>query len=172
MKTLFEFGNKSKRFLRTMTELQPSAEAEVRGGPGHPSVRGTVAFFKANDGVLVAAEFTGLPKGTGKCDAPVLGFHIHSGEKCSGSASDPFADAGPHYNPSDCPHPRHAGDLPPLFSNDGFAWLAFFTNRFSVEEIIGKTVIVHDSPDDFTSQPSGNSGAKIACGVIRRKFRG
>lgn len=79
---------------------------------------------------------------------------------------DPFADAMSHYNPNDCEHPHHAGDLPPLFGNDGFALLLFLTSRFSVDEIIGKTVIIHDQPDDFTTQPSGNSGTKIACGVI------
>jgi len=168
--TLFEFGNKSKRFLRALMEQQPAAEASIRGDSMHPSIRGTVSFYRANDGVLVAAEIAGLPKGTGTCDAPVLGFHIHSAGKCSGNTSDPFADAGPHYNPHDCPHPQHAGDLPPLFSNDGFSWLVFYTNRFKVEEIIGRSVIVHDSPDDFTSQPAGNSGKKIACGVIQRSF--
>ena len=63
----------------------------------------------------------------------------------------------------------HAGDMPPLFGTDRFAFSAFLTDRFSAEEGIGKTVIIHDSPDDFTTQPSGNSGVKIACGVIRRK---
>ena len=45
--------------------------------------------------------------------------------------------------------------------------MTFLTNRFRVEEILGKTVIIHDSPDDFTSQPAGNAGKKIACGMIR-----
>jgi Cu-Zn family superoxide dismutase len=167
---LFEFGNKSKRFLRILTEQQPVAEAEIRGGSRHPSVRGTASFYRAGDGVLVAAELAGLPRGSGACDAPVLGFHIHSEGKCSGDASDPFADAGAHYNPGNCPHPHHAGDLPPLFSNGGFAWFVFYTERFRAEDIVGKSVIVHDSPDDFRSQPAGDSGARIACGVIRRNF--
>ncbi len=73
-----------------------------------------------------------------------------------------------HYNPGGCEHPRHAGDLPPLFGNDGAAVSLFLTSRFSVEDVIGKTVIIHDSPDDFTTGPSGNAGEKIACGVIRK----
>ena len=72
-----------------------------------------------------------------------------------------------HYNPKDCPHPYHAGDMPPLFGNNGEAFMAFMTDRFTVEEIIGKTVIIHSNPDDFTTQPGGNSGEKIACGKIK-----
>lgn len=60
----------------------------------------------------------------------------------------------------------NAGDLPPLFENNGLAVSVFLTNRFSVNQIIGKTIIIHDKPDDFTTDPSGNSGTKIACGVI------
>ena len=62
----------------------------------------------------------------------------------------------------------HAGDLPPLFGNHGFAFAVFLTDRFSVREVLGKTVIVHLKPDDFTTQPSGSAGEKIACGEIRK----
>ena len=67
-------------------------------------------------------------------------------------------------------HPYHAGDLPPLFGSGGVAVSVFLTDRFHLEDIIGKTVIIHSSPDDFTTQPSGNAGAKIACGEIKRAF--
>ena len=56
--------------------------------------------------------------------------------------------------------------MPPLFINDGYAFMIFLTDRFKVDEIIGRTVIIHSMPDDFTTQPSGNSGMKIACGVV------
>lgn len=75
-----------------------------------------------------------------------------------------------HFNPSGMSHPFHAGDFPPLLSNQGYAWTAFFDRRFTLEEIIGKTVVIHAHADDFTSQPSGNSGNPIACGEIRRTF--
>jgi len=71
-----------------------------------------------------------------------------------------------HYNPDNLPHPYHSGDMPPLFGNDGTAFSVFLTNRFKIDEIIGRTVVIHAQPDDFTSQPSGNSGEKIACGII------
>lgn len=96
-------------------------------------------------------------------------WQIHSGEQCTGDAADPFAAALGHYDPDGCPHPEHAGDLPPLFSTRGYAFQVFLTDRFSLHEIVGRTVIIHSSPDDFTSQPSGNAGTKIACGRIRTR---
>jgi copper/zinc superoxide dismutase (SODC) len=110
----------------------------------------------------------GLPLAGGPCGGRIFGFHIHEGGACSGNSNDWFADTLAHYNPGKCEHPYHAGDLPPLFGNNGFALALFLTNRFRVEEIIGRTVIIHDRPDDFTTQPSGNSGVKIACGEIKR----
>ena len=58
------------------------------------------------------------------------------------------------------------GDLPPLLSDKGTAWMMVYTTRFFPEEVVGKTVVIHDMPDDFRTQPSGNSGEKIACGQI------
>ena len=49
----------------------------------------------------------------------------------------------------------------------GYAWLSFYDKRFTIKDILGRSVVVHSGADDFHSQPSGNSGAKIACGVIR-----
>ena len=100
------------------------------------------------------------------CGQRIFGFHIHEGTRCSGTSVDHFADAGSHYNPSNCPHPMHAGDLPPLFVNNGRAWFATITPQFTVSDVIGHTVIVHSDPDDFHTR--GNSGEKIACGMIKR----
>ncbi len=58
------------------------------------------------------------------------------------------------------------GDLPPLFENNGYAYMSVLINKFKIKDIIGRVVIIHDMPDDFNSQPSGNSGKKIACGKI------
>lgn len=143
----------------------PDAQAKIQGGPKHPDISGYVSFYQLQSGVLVMAEVFNLPKG-GECNSGIFGFHIHEGESCTGNESDPFADAKTHYNPYDCPHPYHAGDLPPLFGNHGYAYMTVLTDRFAAREIIGKTVIIHDRPDDFTTQPAGNSGNKIACGVI------
>lgn len=150
----------------SMLRQPPQALAVIRGSAAYPNIQGTVLFYQLTGTVLVTAEVLGLPTAQGQCSNPVFGFHIHGGDDCSGNAEDFFANAGQHYNPHNCQHPYHAGDLPPLFGNGGYAFCSFVTNRFSVREIIDKTVIIHGSPDDFTSQPSGNAGEKIACGKI------
>ena len=91
-----------------------------------------------------------------------------SGISCTGNSEDEFADAQKHYNPKNCPHPYHFGDLPPLIENNGYSYMRVFINKFNVKDIIGKVIIIHEMPDDFTTQPSGNSGTKIACGKIRK----
>lgn len=78
----------------------------------------------------------------------------------------PFPNTGNHYNPGNVPHPEHAGDLPPLLSNNGYAWMTFYTGRINVEDVAGRSLVIHSMRDDFTSQPSGDSGDKIGCGVI------
>ena len=156
----------------------PDAMAIVRGSAEYSGINGFVRFYQTQCGVVVAAEIMGLPKNarevapvstTGEtgCQSPVFGFHIHENGQCSGTVSNPFADVGSHYNPESCEHPHHAGDMPPLFGNDGYALSVFLTDRFSVSDVIGRAVIIHRDPDDFTTQPSGNSGKMIACGEIR-----
>ena len=152
--------------LQNLLKRPPDAHAAVKGSPNFPNINGMVFFYQLSDGVLLIAQVHGLPHGPEVCSADVFGFHIHEGSSCTGNTEDPFASAGKHYNPNNCPHPAHAGDLPPLFGNQGYAFMMFITDRFLVNEVIGRTVIVHLSPDDFTTQPSGNSGTKIACGQI------
>ncbi len=144
---------------------RPQAIAMIKGSEEYSGISGTVRFYSTHLGVLVIADVGGLPGGSG-CEERIFGFHIHEGESCSGNGADPFANTLSHYDTHDCPHPYHAGDLPPLFSAGGYAFSAFLSDRFSIEEIVGKTVVIHDSPDDFTTQPSGNAGRKIACGEI------
>lgn len=151
----------------SLLRQKPQAMAQIKGSSSYPDINGEVYFYQTKFGVIAAAIVSGLPKGTNRCHKPVLGFHIHEGSSCSGNSSDPFSDTMTHYNPEKCPHPYHAGDMPPLFCSNGFAFSAFLTDRFSVKEIVGKTVIIHSAPDDFTTQPSGNSGTKIACGEIK-----
>ncbi len=152
--------------IENILRRPPDAQSFIKGSGGYPNIKGVVFFYQLDGGVLVMAEVRGLPHGAGKCPADVFAFHIHEGSDCSGSAGDPFSGAGGHYNPGGCAHPAHAGDLPPLFGNSGYAFAAVFTDRFSVSDVAGRTVIIHAAPDDFTSQPSGNSGEKIACGKI------
>lgn len=143
------------------------AYSHIKGGKNYPNIDGYVYFKETTDGVLLTAKIHGLPTSPDKCKGRFFGFHIHEGPSCTGNKDDEFANVGMHYNPTDCPHPFHVGDLPPLLENDGYAYMSVLLNKFKIEDIIGKTIIIHDKPDDFTSQPSGNSGNKIACGVIR-----
>jgi len=154
--------------LLSVLRGRPQAAASIMGSENYPGISGTVRFYQTRNGAIVLAELGGLPHAELPCQERIFGFHIHQGTNCGGNVDDAFADAMSHYDPYGCDHPHHAGDLPPLFGNDGFALSLFLTRRFSVDEVIGRTVIIHDRPDDFTTQPSGSSGTKIACGVIRR----
>lgn len=141
----------------------PNAVAVICGSNKYSDIKGKVVFYQLFDSVMVCAEIEGLPKRSN----PFFAFHIHEGTRCSGNQSDPFADAGSHYDPNSRPHPCHAGDMPPLFSAKGKAILIFLTDKFRVTEIFGKAVIIHSMPDNFTTQPSGNAGEKIACGIVK-----
>lgn len=144
-----------------------SAYAAVYGGGEYPEISGTVFFKQTSVGVLVIADIHGMPVRSQR-ENPFFAFHIHDGSECSGNKTDPFGNAGTHYNPFSVEHPCHAGDMPPLMSAGGKAYLSFITSRFCIGEIIGRTVVIHDMSDDFTSQPSGNAGKKIACGEIKK----
>lgn len=144
------------------------AKAIIKGGNKYPKINGTVTFKETKNGVLVSAKINGLPQSKDKCTGRFFGFHIHAGTNCTGNLSDEFANAKSHLNSTNCPHPFHVGDLPPLIENNGYAYMNVLINKFKISDILGKVVIIHDSPDDFTTQPSGNSGTKIACGEIKK----
>lgn len=146
---------------------RPAAVAHIKGDAEHLALRGTVSFFSHRNGVIVLAQLWGLPYDPAPCASNVFAMHIHAGGDCSGDVNTPFSGAGGHYAPNNCPHPAHAGDMPPLFGNSGYAWQGFYTERFTPGEIVGKTVILHGQRDDFTTQPAGDAGGRIGCGVIR-----
>lgn len=141
------------------------ATAKISGSEKYPDIYGIVCFKDSEMGVNVEAEVFNLPIGE-PCASGIFGFHIHEGTSCSGDEKDSLKDAKAHYNPKNCPHPYHAGDLPPLFASRGYAKMSLLTDRYTLDEIIGRTIIIHSMPDDFLSQPSGNAGEKIACGII------
>ena len=138
---------------------RPEAITKVLGGRAAPNLYGSVKFYQMSGGVLVVADISGLPKS----ETGIFAFHIHEGGSCEGEG---FPNTGSHFNPQNKKHPSHAGDLPPLFSCKGRAFSATLTDRFQIDQIIGKTVVIHAMPDDFMTQPSGNAGEKIACGII------
>lgn len=140
----------------------PDAVAQIIGGVEAPQLFGDVQFYQENECVRIVAMISGLPK---LSKTGFFGFHIHQGRSCSGIG---FSGTEGHYNPTEEMHPKHAGDLPPLLECKGQAYLSVKTDRFSVDEIIGRTVVIHSDSDDFYTQPAGNAGRKIACGLIRR----
>jgi len=162
---MYIWGDYMQNYTSVFTSY-PAAFAVINGRGKYSDVYARVNFYQKNDRVIVATWAEGLP--VTECGSGVFGFHIHSGVSCTGNEEDIYADALTHYNPKGCLHPYHAGDMPPLFGENGEAFSAFMTKRFTIDEIIGKTIIIHSSPDDFTTQPSGNSGEKIACGIIRK----
>lgn len=142
----------------SMLQSIPYAKAEIKGNATYPDIRGTVSFYEVYGGTIVVASVKNLPERN-----KFHGFHIHDGSTCK-----PMMEGG-HYNPTGQMHPMHVGDLPPLLSNDGMAYSAFYTNRFYPEDVVSKVVVMHANADDFTSQPSGNPGSIIACGEIKRR---
>lgn len=148
------------------------AIAYIQGGPLAPNINGVVLFQNVEGGTIVNVEVNGLPAYKPGTDttSPIgpHGFHIHINGTCEiGDVNEPFKAAGEHWNPDNQPHGNHAGDFPVLFSNDGYARMSFFTNRLKPRDVVGKAIIIHQNPDDYRSQPAGNAGKRLACGVIQ-----
>ncbi len=137
------------------------AATAVRGNSNAPGLHGCVWFCDISYGVHVRAKIFCLPKN----DTGFYGFHLHETGDCS---LPDFSGAGGHYNPGGLEHPLHAGDFPMLIADNRMqAELIFVTSRFRVEDILGRAVIIHLGRDDYTSQPSGDAGTRIGCGIIR-----
>lgn len=148
---------------------KPDAMATL--GPASGSqVGGNVSFRNIPGGIHLEIIATGLPPGA-------HGFHIHEVGDCS--AADASSAKG-HFNPGGAAHgnpttpaaEHHAGDMPNLVANaSGEARLAMDLHGLGVGagpgDIQGRAVVIHADPDDYKSQPAGNSGKRIACGVIK-----
>ncbi|WP_352420074.1 superoxide dismutase family protein [Proteiniborus sp.] len=151
------------------------AVAYIHGGPLAPQINGVVYFKEDDSGTEVKVKVSGLPKyepaRNGKQPIGPHGFHIHENGVCEvGDPNEPFKSSGEHWNPDNQSHGNHAGDFPVLFSNNGYAEMSFFTNRFRPRDVIGKSIIIHQNPDDYRSQPAGNAGKRLACGVIQPRY--
>lgn len=152
--------------------LPKVAIVKIKGGPQYPNIQGEVYFEEVLEGIMVYVHITGLPNyKPGNPPIGPHGFHIHENGDCTiGEDTSPFLAAGGHWNPLNTPHGNHPGDFPVLFSNNGIAYMSFFTNQFSIDQIIGKSIIIHENPDDYQTQPAGNAGKRIACGIIKPMF--
>jgi len=145
----------------------PSASAALKPTTGS-TVAGTVSFTRVGDKVQVAGEVSGLSPNTEH------GFHIHDKGDCS---SGDGMSAGGHFNPTGTAHgahtasEHHTGDLASLNSDaSGVARFSYISSSVSVDDgvtnVIGHGLIVHRDADDFKTQPTGNSGPRLACAVI------
>lgn len=150
---------------------KPSAVATAQLEPTRGNTaNGSVRFEQIGGKVRVSGTVRGLPPGA------QLGFHVHEKGDCS---SGDGMSAGGHFNPGGTPHgrhgagPHHAGDLPSLVVDAaGQARIDFVTSSISVgrgaNSVLDRGLIVHRDPDDYTTQPTGNAGPRLACGVIRQ----
>jgi Cu-Zn family superoxide dismutase len=133
------------------------------------SVKGVVVFTKVQGGVQVVADVDGLKPG-------LHGFHIHEKGDCSAADA---SSAGGHFNPANEVHAgpdalhRHIGDLGNIEADaEGHGHYDRIDKLISLEgpnSIIGKSVIVHEKEDDFKTQPTGNAGGRLGCGLIQAK---
>jgi Cu-Zn family superoxide dismutase len=146
----------------------PGATATLAATTGNTTA-GTVTFTPKGNKVTVVVKVSGLAPGG-------HGFHIHEKGDCS---SGDGMSAGGHFNPTGKPHgdpaspDHHAGDMPMLVADASgnaslTADLDVITIGSGATDIVGKSVIVHKDADDFKTQPTGNSGARVACGVINK----
>ena len=129
-------------------------------------VSGLVTFAKAEGGVKVTVKVAGLKPGS-------HGFHIHEFGDCSAADG---TSAGGHFNPTGDPHAgpkemkRHEGDMGNLEADkDGAATLEYLDAKLSFDgpgSLLGRGIIVHAAADDFKTQPTGNAGGRLGCGVI------
>jgi superoxide dismutase, Cu-Zn family len=149
---------------------EPAHDAVAQVAPTQGNtVTGSVALAPASAGVHITGAIQGL-----KPDAE-FGFHIHEKGDCSAPDG---SSAGAHFNPTQAQHgnptgsAHHAGDMVNIRSNsEGIAQVDTTAAGTTLHgdpttDVMGKAIVVHESPDDYTTQPSGNSGKRVACGVI------
>ena len=143
------------------------AEADLLGTDGAPI--GKVTVTQMARGVHIQADASGLPEG-------VHAFHIHAVGLCE----PPFTSAGGHFNPTDEEHgwnnPKgyHVGDLPNVhIQGDGVLAIEYFTDAVTLGEgdttlfdADGSSIVIHEGPDDYHTDPAGDAGNRIACAVV------
>jgi superoxide dismutase, Cu-Zn family len=167
-----------------LTACGTTPEPRTTTPPAQSTAKQAVANLASASGSLVSGKVTVTPMADGVHLTGVVGglpansthgFHVHEKGDCSAADA---SSAGPHFNPSAAPHGKaesgahHAGDMDNVVANaEGAVNLDVHVGGVTLgggaaNDIAGRALVVHAAPDDYTSQPAGNAGARVACGVI------
>lgn len=149
----------------------PAAQAmtvSLQGDPADTDFAGTVSITPEGTGVRIVADVAGVDT-DGK-----HGIHVHENGMCDheGEGGKHFTSAGGHFNPANTEHacpptdPRHAGDLGNIEVSGGKGHLELSVTNLTADQLHGKAIILHAGEDDCKTQPTGNSGDRLACGVV------
>lgn len=147
-----------------------AATATLQGAPEDTDFSGTITVTPEGNGVRVVADVRGVDR-DGR-----HGFHVHeTGECAHGEGSGHFTSAGGHFNPNNAEHTcppneaRHAGDLGNIEITNGAGRADVTTDLLTLSgphSVVGKAIILHANEDDCQTQPTGNAGDRLACGVV------
>lgn len=164
----------TSRTVTTVAEPMAAARAPMRDATGRDL--GTVRVLLTSTGARLTGALSGLPPGE-------HGFHLHQVGRCDRTEATPFTSAGGHYNPAGRQHGAlnpagpHAGDLSNItagadgrvaFPDSGLVVTMAGAARDGLLDADGASLLVHATADDYRSDPAGQSGARIACGVLER----
>lgn len=147
-----------------------STTVSLLGAPEDTDFAGSLTITPEGAGVSIVADVAGVDT-DGR-----HGIHVHENGMCehhpAAADAKPFSTAGGHYNPTNTEHacpptdPRHAGDLGNIEVSGGKGHLELSVANLSMDQLGGKAVILHAGEDDCKTQPTGNSGDRLACGVV------
>lgn len=147
-----------------------TATATLQGAPTDTDFKGTITFTPEGSGVKVVAHLEGVDTDG------MHGFHVHETGECThGEGAKHFTSAGGHFNPAGADHacpptdPRHAGDLGNIEVKGGTGHLEESSTLLSLSgpnSVVGKAIILHAKADDCKTQPTGDAGDRLACGVV------
>ncbi|MDT8319821.1 MAG: superoxide dismutase family protein [Xanthomonadales bacterium] len=156
--------------IAALTLGQPASASNAIARMHNPDGEsvGTVVLHSSPYGVLLHLRLAFLPAGA-------HAFHVHAVGECT----PPFTSAGGHFDPKGSNHGfmdddgMHAGDMPNVqVSADGLAHLEVFNQNLRLDEALfdedGASIVIHEGPDDYRSDPAGAAGPRLACGVIKR----
>ncbi len=149
-------------FIELLHYGAPNATAEIYGSSEYPLLRGLAKFYNTyEEGILISIEVMGLP------DSPESNFNFYAlSIYQNGDCSENFSNVGEHLDLKGREHPFHSGDLPPLLSSDGYAWMTLYDDRLNIEDVLGRSIVVSNIPENLDSTSELLEPEKIACGVI------